>query len=74
MKSAARDNADDLVQETYLKALCNFASFLVRYQFSRVDVPNPEEHVSEFCSTLDRRMSAANRGSAAVLQRAFPSF
>jgi len=27
MKSAARDNADDLVQETYLKALCNFASF-----------------------------------------------
>ena len=33
--------AEDLVQETYAKALRGFSSFQGRHEFSRVDVPHP---------------------------------
>ena len=42
------DDAEDLVQETYLKALRSFRIVSARHQFPGVDVSNPEEHLSKF--------------------------
>ena len=55
----ARDSndAEDLVQETYLKALRRFRVISARHQFSRVDVPDPEEHFLSSRSKLEWRMT-----------------
>jgi len=42
------NDAEDLVQETYLKALRSFASFQLAPNFKGVDVSNLEKHVSKF--------------------------
>ena len=43
-----RDEAEDLVQETYAKALKGFLFVCARHQLSRVDLPHPAEYVPEF--------------------------
>ena len=41
-----REEAEDLVQETFAKALKGFSSFSARHQFSSLDVPNLAQHFS----------------------------
>ena len=40
--------AEDLVQETYTKALRGFSSFQAGHEFPGMDVPHPAEFVLEF--------------------------
>jgi Sigma-70 region 2 len=40
-------DAEDLVQETHLEALRNFASFQSGHQFPRMDVSNTEKYLSK---------------------------
>jgi hypothetical protein len=42
------NDAEDLVQETYLKGFAQFRLLSAWHQFPGVDVSNPEKHVSEF--------------------------
>ena len=62
-----RDNAEDLVQETYLKALRGFSSVSARQQFSSMVVSNLEEHLPYFVFRSKTRLDSSarfRRGSA----------
>jgi len=54
------NDAEDLVQETYLKALRSFASFQFGTNFPGLDISNLEEQLSKFVrKNLERRMTVA---------------
>ena len=56
-----RHEAEDLVQETYVKALKGFSSFQAGHEFSRLDLQNPAQHVSDFAHGAEGGGDRADR-------------
>jgi hypothetical protein len=54
-----RSEAEDLVQETYIKALRGFSSFQLGNELSSVDVPDFAQHLFDFADWAEGNYDSA---------------